>query len=235
MNLDNRHELVYGCVDYIVPDKYRVRPPQEKIFVFAIDVSYMAISTGLTSNAIESIKSALSYFQTTQSTTCENIRVGIITYNASIQFYDLRTFDTSREEPYVLYVTDVDEPFAAVPPNAWIIPLNEEGMDKILRLVDLLPAMYTPREEERNNLRRRSSGFSNGGEWSQGCSTAAIVAAKDSLATTGGKIIIFQSGIPARGSGKLRNREDGVLYGTKDVSILKRRERGIAYMESTVD
>jgi protein transport protein SEC24 len=222
-DLDSRHELVHGCVDYIVPDKYRVRPPQEKIFVFAIDVSYSAISTGLTSNAIASIKSSMSYLQRTQTASSHgDVRVGILTYDTSIQFYDLRTFDDTRDEPYVLYVTDVDSPFAAIPPNAWILPLGGSGegsgMSKICRLLDLLPDMYTPPEEERT-LRRRSSGTVRD-TWSHGCSTAAVVAAKDSLTTTGGKIVVFQSGIPSRGAGKLRNREDGALYGTKEESTM---------------
>ena len=241
-DIDNRPELVHGCVDYIVPSKYMVRPPQEKIFVFAIDVSYSAISSGLTTNAIASVCQAMNYLNTTQSMTCQDISVGIMTYNTSIQFYDLRTFDEDREEPYVLYVTDVDEPFAAIPPSAWILPLgnksgggggdgessgggsssssssgsgnDESGIDKLNRLMNLIPAMYTPAEAEKN-LRRRSSGSMHD-VYNHTCSTAAIVAAKDSLATTGGKIIVFQNSIPSRGIGMLRNRENGVLYGTKD-------------------
>ena len=239
-DIDNRPELIHGCVDYMVPNKYMVRPPQEKIFVFVLDVSYSAISSGLTANSIASISSAMQYLKTTQTITSNQIHVGIMTYNTSIQFYDLRTFDEDRDEPYVLYVTDVDEPFAAIPPNAWILPLGnsqgsqssqgsegsegggrattsgarESGMDKLNRLMELIPAMYTPKQEEQN-LRRRSS-TSRNDTWSHGCSTAVIVAAKDSLAATGGKIIVFQNGIPSRGAGKLRNRENGVLYGTKD-------------------
>ena len=96
----------------------------------------------------------MNYLKTTQAVNNQQISVGIMTYNDSLQFYDLRTFEEDREGPYVLYVTNVDEPFAAIPPSAWIVPLDsnsngEIGIDKLNRLMSFIPNMYTSEEEEK--------------------------------------------------------------------------------------
>ncbi|RCI06490.1 COPII subunit [Rhizopus stolonifer] len=54
-----RPELNYGCVEFVAPTEYMVRPPQAPAFVFVIDVSYSAIQSGMLATAARTILDSL--------------------------------------------------------------------------------------------------------------------------------------------------------------------------------
>ncbi|RUS25636.1 hypothetical protein BC938DRAFT_471860, partial [Jimgerdemannia flammicorona] len=41
-----RAELNHACVEFVAPTEYMVRPPQPPVYLFVIDVSYPAITSG---------------------------------------------------------------------------------------------------------------------------------------------------------------------------------------------
>ena len=232
-DIDSHPELVQGAVDFIVPSSYTIRPAQDPIFLCIVDVSYSAVSSGLTKHAIESILESLDHCIDTlafgsQSSTGQNVnpdgtvssnvpacppRVGIMTYdNSSLHFYDL-TLD--HEEPQIHVVPDVDDPFAALPHSSWIMNIcDPDEREKLTTLARKIPDMHTSEQQEQSHRMKRSSSY--GDDHTSGSSTAAVCAALETLRQTGGRIMCFQSSIPSRGAGKLGNREDGSFYGTDE-------------------
>ena len=99
-----------GSVDFLVSQDYCVRPPQEPIFVFAIDVSRRAIQCGAAIAAIRAVKNSIAVLaglaEDNQGqgpdlrashphggvTQAEHVRVGIFTFDmANTYFYQVRS------------------------------------------------------------------------------------------------------------------------------------------------
>jgi len=59
MDRSSRPELQLGSVDFLVNDDYCVRPLQDPIHVFAIDISHKAVANGVTIASIRSVRAAL--------------------------------------------------------------------------------------------------------------------------------------------------------------------------------
>ena len=51
-----RPELSMGSVEFIAPVEYMIRPPQAPVYVFVLDVSFGAVSTGMLATAVQTIK-----------------------------------------------------------------------------------------------------------------------------------------------------------------------------------
>lgn len=45
--LDQRPELTKGCVEYVAPAEYMVRPPMPPLYFFFIDVSIYSVKSGM--------------------------------------------------------------------------------------------------------------------------------------------------------------------------------------------
>jgi hypothetical protein len=59
MDRTSRPELSLGSVDFLVNEDYCLRPAQEPVFVFALDISHKAVANGVTLAGIRAIKAAL--------------------------------------------------------------------------------------------------------------------------------------------------------------------------------
>lgn len=81
---NERPELCNASVEYIAPSQFSVRPPQDPVFLFLIDVSSSAWSSGLAQASIESIRVALDFLPDG-----ENTRVGIVAFDCQIYVFDL--------------------------------------------------------------------------------------------------------------------------------------------------
>ena len=92
-----RPELNYGCVEFVAPTEYMVRPPQAPSYVFVIDVSYSAIQSGMLATAARTILDSLDRLPNNESRT----RVGIITVDSALHFYNL---NGKLAEPQMLIV-----------------------------------------------------------------------------------------------------------------------------------
>lgn len=90
IDIDQRPELRYGSVDFQVPQDYNsARKPAPLSYVFAIDVSASATQSGMVKACCEALKIAL-YSNTSEhpKLTSAN-KIGILTYDKSVQFYNL--------------------------------------------------------------------------------------------------------------------------------------------------
>jgi protein transport protein SEC24 len=81
----NRTELQFGSFDIVAPADYCVRPLQESIYLFAIDISPLAIEMGLAEAAIDAVETVLGSLPAHDS-----CKVGIFTFDSQIQFYTVR-------------------------------------------------------------------------------------------------------------------------------------------------
>ena len=203
----DRPELCRGSVEFEVGDDFKLRPIQDPVFLFVIDVSYGAVVSGLVGSAITAVRAAIDQLASADQTvdgSPNRMRVGVITYDSSVHFYSLKP---SRTEPIMLVMSDVDEPFVPCPPDEICVRVAvEENRALLHSTLDMLASVY-----ERNNVSENLPVFG-----------AAITAAAETLtAMGGGKILIMQSNLPQLGAGKLEHRDQIALYFTDKEKTLQ--------------
>jgi protein transport protein SEC24 len=87
MDLAQRPELRYGSIEFVAPGDYCHREPKPITYVFAMNVSLVAIRSGLLNYYIASIKRVLNHF--TKDPRFDQVRFGLVTFDTSVQFYNL--------------------------------------------------------------------------------------------------------------------------------------------------
>ncbi|BFZ56751.1 COPII subunit [Savitreella phatthalungensis] len=182
-----RVELNHSVCDFLAPQEYAVRPPTPPTYVFLIDVSFSAVTSGLVGTAARVILEALDQIPNEQS----RAKVAFIAVDSSLHYFALGPDST---EARMLVVGDLEEAFLPSP------------SDLLVSLTDCRPAIE-------NLLSRFNEMFAT----TQNGSSAmgpALKAAERMIAHQGGKIITLISTLPNLGEGKLTPREDAKLLGT---------------------
>ena len=187
IDTDQRPELCKGQVEFVAPAEYMVRPPQAPVYVFVIDVSYMAVSTGMFAQAVEAIKDSLDDLQGGART-----QVGFITFDSAVHFYNLKS---SLSQPQMLVVSDIDELFLPIPDD--LLVNLADSRDIVESLLDALPEIH----KATRNV--------------ETCMGPALNAAFRVMSHIGGKMCVFLSGLPTVGEGRLKHRENPKLLGTE--------------------
>ena len=85
MDLDQRPELQCGTIEFEVPEIYWTRHPASLRVLFAIDVSFSAVNSGV----LESFCQVLSNTLFSDETFPKGTQVGIITFDTAVHFYNL--------------------------------------------------------------------------------------------------------------------------------------------------
>lgn len=189
-------ELRWPVYEFVAPMEYMVRPPQPPAYVFVIDVSFLAVSTGMAATATKVILDSLDRLPNEQGLT----RVAIMAVDSAIHYFNL---GQNVAEPHSLVVTDLKE---VVIPN---------------RTEDLLVSVNDARANLESILGKLAGLFAS----TQKATVAfgsAINAACTILQNCGGKVVALLSSMPSAGDGSLQPREDAKLYGTaKETSMLQ--------------
>lgn len=128
-----RAELNYGCVEFVAPTEYMVRPPQAPAYIFVIDVSYSAIQSGMLATAARTILDSLDRLPNTDNRTS----VGIITVDSSLHFYNL---NANLAEPQMLVVSDLDDVYLPQPTD--LLANLTKSMQPLKALLEKLPDMF---------------------------------------------------------------------------------------------
>ncbi|CAG8538284.1 12091_t:CDS:10 [Funneliformis mosseae] len=186
-DIDQRPELKYGTVEFTAPEEYWARPPAPLSYVFAIDVSWNSIKSGMLAKCVETIRDIL-YNSESIPTEC---KVGIVTFDKDVHFYNLQS---QLEQAQMLVVSDVNDVF--VPLNSGLLVDPIESRTVIEALLESLPMMFAE-----NKVIEPVLG-------------AVVEAAHMALNSNGGKLIIFQTSLPTFGPGSIKHREDPKLYNT---------------------
>ncbi|CEP08649.1 hypothetical protein [Parasitella parasitica] len=174
----SRPELNYGCVDFVAPAEYTVRPPQPPVYVFVLDTSYQSVQTGMLAVVADAIHASLDRIPNEDGRT----KVAFITADSAVGFYTL-----TGSEAEILVVGDLTDMY--LPRCASELMVNlVESRGVVDDLLQKMKTMYTNTHTPAN------------------CLGSALQAARKLLSPTGGKIVCFQASIPNVGDGAIKSK-----------------------------
>ncbi|XP_073541892.1 protein transport protein Sec24C isoform X3 [Phyllobates terribilis] len=192
----DRPELSMGTyeftatVDYCKNNKF----PNPPAFIFMIDVSYNAVKSGLVALICEELKQLIDYLPREGSMEESVIRVGFVTYNKVLHFYNVKS---SLAQPQMMVVSDVADMFVPLL-DGFLVNVNE-SRTVITSLLDQIPELFADTRETETVF------------------APVIQAGLEALkaADCAGKLFVFHTTLPiAEAPGKLKNRDDKKLLNT---------------------
>uniref|UniRef100_A0A663MH65 SEC24 homolog D, COPII coat complex component n=1 Tax=Athene cunicularia TaxID=194338 RepID=A0A663MH65_ATHCN len=191
-----RPELSLGSYEYVATLDYcrNNKPPKPPAYIFMIDVSYRNINSGLVKLICDELKTLLDKLPREEQEESSAIRVGFVTYNKVLHFFNVKS---SLAQPQMMVVSDVGEVF--VPLLDGFLVNFQESRSVVINLLDQIPEMFADTNE------------------SETIFAPVIQAGMEALkaAECAGKLFIFHSSLPtAEAPGKLRNRDDKKLLNT---------------------
>ncbi|KAI7817471.1 Sec23/Sec24 trunk domain-containing protein [Gamsiella multidivaricata] len=189
-DLDQRPELRSGSIEFAVPKEYWNKTPTAVAYVFAIDVSWNSIQSGMLQQCVAGIKSAI-WDANGISRLAPGTQVGILTYDKNVHFYNL---SSGLEQAQMMVVPDVSDVF--VPLSEGFLVNPETSQVLVESLLDMLPQLFAENKTTEPVI------------------GAVVQAVRMALENRGGKLIIFQTALPTFGPGALRHRDDSKLYNT---------------------
>uniref|UniRef100_A0A4W3HFC1 SEC24 homolog C, COPII coat complex component n=1 Tax=Callorhinchus milii TaxID=7868 RepID=A0A4W3HFC1_CALMI len=198
----DRPELSLGSYEFLATVDYckNNKVPNPPAFIFMIDVSYNAMKSGLVHLLCEELKTLLDYLPREGNVEESAIRVGFVTYNKVLHFYNVKS---SLAQPQMMVVSDVADMFVPLL-DGFLVNLNE-SRTVINSLLEQIPEMFA-------DTRETETVFG-----------PVIQAGMEALkaAECAGKLFIFHSSLPlAEAPGKLKNRDDKKLISTDKEKIL---------------
>ncbi|KAI8594780.1 Sec23/Sec24 trunk domain-containing protein, partial [Dissophora ornata] len=189
-DLDQRPELRSGTIEFAVPKEYWNKTPMAAAYVFAIDVSWNAIQSGMLQQCVTGIKNAL-WDANGVSKLAPGAQIGFLTFDKNVHFYNL---SPGLEQAQMMVVPDVSDVF--VPLSEGFIVNPEKSQIIVESMLDMLPQLFAENKTTEPVI------------------GAVVQAVRMALENRGGKLILFQTALPTFGPGALRHREDSKLYGT---------------------
>ncbi|XP_065261193.1 protein transport protein Sec24D [Emys orbicularis] len=197
-----RPELSLGSYEYVATLDYcrNNKPPNSPAYIFMIDVSYSNIKSGLVKLICNELKTVLDKLPREDQEETSAIRVGFVTYNKVLHFFNVKS---NLAQPQMMVVSDVGEVF--VPLLDGFLVNFQESRSVVNNLLDQIPEMFADTNE------------------SETVFAPVIQAGMEALkaAECAGKLFIFHSSLPtAEAPGKLKNRDDKKLINTDKEKIL---------------
>lgn len=187
-DLAKRPELLHCTCEVVATPHYMVRAPMPCCYVFVLDVSKWAVSSGMLTRACATIKASLDTLPGGARTL-----VGLLGYDSKVHYYSL---DSKCPTPRVLVGSDLDDIFLPVP-RGLLVNLKE-SRSQINTLLDTLPTMYA-------------------GSTDVECAVGpALLAAYQIMAQMGGKLTLMAAGLPSIGKGRLASRDNPQKLGKSD-------------------
>ncbi|NWU95685.1 SC24C protein, partial [Upupa epops] len=198
----DRPELSLGSYEFLATVDYckNNKFPSPPAFIFMIDVSYNAVKSGLVRLICEELKSLLDYLPREGNMEESAVRVGFVTYNKVLHFYNVKS---SLAQPQMMVVSDVADMFVPLL-DGFLVNVNE-SRTVIASLLDQIPEMFADTRETETVF------------------APVIQAGLEALKVTecAGKLFIFHTSLPiAEAPGKLKNRDDRKLINTDKEKIL---------------
>lgn len=169
------------------------RAPQPPVYLFLIDVSASAIANGMVKTVARTIRHALDQLPGDTRT-----RVGFITFDRHIHFYNLKS---TLSQPQMYVVGEMNETLLPVPFD--LVVVLHESRNAVNALLDKL--------ENKLFINTMESDVVLG---------PALNTAGRLISRVGGRVIAFVSNIPNLGPHSLKNREDMSLYGKESEKTL---------------
>ncbi|XP_028916148.1 protein transport protein Sec24C isoform X2 [Ornithorhynchus anatinus] len=192
----DRPELSLGSYEFLATVDYckNNKFPSPPAFIFMIDVSYNAIKSGLVRLICEELKLLLDFLPREGGVEESAVRVGFVTYNKVLHFYNVKS---SLAQPQMMVVSDVADMFVPLL-DGFLVNINESRA-VINSLLDQIPEMFADTRETETVF------------------APVIQAGMEALkaAECAGKLFLFHTSLPiAEAPGKLKNRDDRKLINT---------------------
>lgn len=187
-----RPELSCCSVEFVAPPSYILRPPYPLAVLFVVDVSFPAVLSGATKAALEAISASVNTLAARADCgIAPGVRAGLLAYDNALHWFDLTP---SRREPREAVSSDVDDAFAALPPDQAMPPVATSRHAWAALLGTVLPRQFTTHPS------RYATASAN-------CGGAALKAAVEAVGEVGGRVVTFAHSLPTQGEGKLPHRE----------------------------
>ncbi|XP_012518725.1 PREDICTED: protein transport protein Sec24C isoform X3 [Propithecus coquereli] len=204
----DRPELSLGSYEFLATVDYckNNKFPSPPAFIFMIDVSYNAIRTGLVRLLCEELKSLLDFLPREGGAEESAIRVGFVTYNKVLHFYNVKS---SLAQPQMMVVSDVADMFVPLLDGFLVNVIESRAV--ITSLLDQIPEMFADTRETETVF------------------APVIQAGMEALkaAECAGKLFLFHTSLPmAEAPGKLKNRDDRKLINTDKEKTLFQPQTG---------
>ncbi len=177
-----RPEINSSTIEFIAPAEYTLRPPPPAMYLYLLDVSHNAITTGYLQSFCETMLENLDKIPGDSRT-----QIGFITYNSSLHFYNLCD---SLSQPRMMIYPDLEDLTLPLPDNL-MINLSE-NKESVLLFLQTLPSLFADTYETDSAL------------------GTALNAGFQLLKQTGGRLTIMQTCLPNIGVGSLKPREENV-------------------------
>ncbi|KAB8228334.1 Sec23/Sec24 family protein [Aspergillus alliaceus] len=192
-----RPELMMGTVEFMVPREYWNKEPVGLQRLFLVDVSQESVNRGFLKGVCKGILDALygasddSEDDTTARRVPKGSKVGIVTYDREVHFYNL---SAQLDQAQMMVMTDLEEPFVPLSEGLFVDP--SESKNVITSLLHQIPKMFSHFKKPEPAL------------------LPALNAALSALQATGGKIFASICSLPTWGPGALHMRDDPKVHGT---------------------
>ncbi|TMS37636.1 hypothetical protein L596_004528 [Steinernema carpocapsae] len=187
-----RPEIKNATVEFIAPSEYMLRPPQQAMYIFVLDVSAPAIETGYLHAFSKMLHECLGLLRGD-----ERMSIGFVAVDSAVHFYE---FVDNESGPRELVVDDVDDMF--LPVNSGLYVPVKDYRSSIEKFVLSLPSLFEDTQV------------------SQNCLGAALSIVQAMIAEIGGRVTVMQASLPNLGPGKLESREDPNQRAAADVKNL---------------
>ena len=181
-----RPELCCGSVEFVAPTEYMVRTPQPPVYLFVLDVSFAAVSTGVLATATNAILNCLDRLPGE-----DRAQVAFVTYDSGVHFYNLKK---ELRAPQMLVVPDVSDLFLPVPEE--LLVNLAESRRQVEMLLSALPGMFAHTRQTEAAL------------------GPALDAAFQVMQHIGGKMVVLSASLPSVGGGRLKVREAAKMLGS---------------------
>jgi len=188
-----RSELRYSVVEFVAPTEYMVRPPQPLVYLFVIDVSFTAITSGLVATATRVILESLDRIPNKDGRT----KIGFIAVDSSLHYFSVAP---GAPDANMLVVGDIDDTFLPQPQD---LLLNiKECREGIEALLGQFSTLFATNQNGNNAM------------------GSALKAAHKLISPIGGKVVCLMASLPNISTGKLSPREQAA--GTnKEAALLQ--------------
>lgn len=135
-----RPELILGTYEFVATKDYcrNTTFPKPPAIIFILDVSYNNIKSGLVHLLCAQMKDILKNLPVDQGHERSQMKVGFITYNNTVHFYNVKG---TLAQPQMMVVGDVQEMF--MPLLDGFLCDVEESSAVIDSLMEQIPAMFT--------------------------------------------------------------------------------------------
>lgn len=179
-------------MDFITPKEYLQKAPSSLSLLFILELTASTLQSGMFQTACETIASVLENPEFLKKQGGERIRVGLITFNSSVQFYEFQP----KKNPKMYVISDINQMMIPTVTPHLLVNLvdNQQNMTNFLKKMG-----------EKNSAMNQF--VKNFGKETDCCLGSALHAAGTILSKRGGKLMIFMSSLPNIGQNSLKNRE----------------------------